>query len=70
MWAATTDSPEQLGDAYRDLAEVHRLSGSTDDARKAFEQALAAYERKGLLPMAERTRRDLETLQAQEAASG
>jgi class 3 adenylate cyclase/tetratricopeptide (TPR) repeat protein len=55
---------EFLGDAHRDLAEVERLTGRADRAVDALERALAAYERKGLVPMAERTRRELADLRA------
>ena len=41
-------------DALIDLAEVLTLAGQ--DARTELEQALALYERKGNLVMAERTR--------------
>jgi tetratricopeptide (TPR) repeat protein len=63
-WADRSKTLEDIGDAYRDLAEVERLGGRLDAAAVALEQALAAYERKGLVPMAERTRRELEELRA------
>jgi tetratricopeptide (TPR) repeat protein len=53
---------ELLGDAYRDLAEVERIVGRTDRAREAFAQALTAYDQKGLIPMVERVRSELEAL--------
>jgi tetratricopeptide (TPR) repeat protein len=62
--AEAPDELEALGDAYRDLAEVERLAGRADGAEEALEQALAAYERKGLVPMAERIRGELATLRA------
>jgi hypothetical protein len=43
---------------------VNRLAGHIDEAGEALERALAAYERKGLVPMAARTRAELETLRA------
>jgi hypothetical protein len=49
-------------DALRDLAEVLALAGR--DARPELEQALALYERKGNLVMAERTRSKLAELTA------
>ena len=61
-WADRSKTLEDIGDAYRDLAEVERLGGRLDAAAVALEQALAAYERKGLVPMAERTRKELEEL--------
>jgi tetratricopeptide (TPR) repeat protein len=57
--AETSGDIEPLGDIYRDLAVVERLGGFSDGATKALEQALAAYEQKGLVPMADRTRGDL-----------
>jgi tetratricopeptide (TPR) repeat protein len=62
--AESIDVPELTGDVYRDLAEVERLGGRPDAAADALEQALAAYERKGLVPMAERTRREIADLRA------
>ena len=61
-WAETTDALEVAADAYLDLAEVERLSGRPDAAAEALGRALAAYERKGLVPMAERARRELAEL--------
>jgi class 3 adenylate cyclase/tetratricopeptide (TPR) repeat protein len=57
--ATTSGDLEPLGDTYRDLAVVERLGGFAEDATKALEQALAAYEQKGLVPMADLTRGDL-----------
>ena len=56
-WAGTR--LEQLGDAYRDLGEVEQITGRADGAQEALEAAIAAYERKGMGPMAERTRGQL-----------
>jgi tetratricopeptide (TPR) repeat protein len=61
-WAES--SPEVLGDAYRDLATVERLLGRPDRAEEALERALAACTRKGLAPMAARTRAELAELRA------
>ncbi|MBA3428626.1 MAG: hypothetical protein H0U07_08660 [Actinobacteria bacterium] len=52
--AAETDMLNANADALLDLAEVLALAGQ--DARAELEQALALYERKGNLVMAERTR--------------
>ena len=51
---ADTDMLNAHGDALLDLAEVLALAGR--DARAELEEALALYERKGNLVMAERTR--------------
>ena len=56
------DGPEPLADAYRDLAEVERVVGQAERAEQALGQALALYERKGLLPMAERVSEELASL--------
>jgi len=53
---------EEAGDSYRDLAEVEGILGHPDRAEAALERALEAYERKGLVPMAERTRVELAAL--------
>jgi tetratricopeptide (TPR) repeat protein len=51
-----TDLLNSIADAYADLGEVLSLAGRGDEAATAREQALARYERKGNLVMAERTR--------------
>jgi tetratricopeptide (TPR) repeat protein len=60
--AAETDMLKAHADALVDLAEVLTLAGR--DARAELEQALALYERKGNLVMAERTRSRLAELAA------
>jgi tetratricopeptide (TPR) repeat protein len=60
--AAETDMLNAHADALLDLAEVLALVGQ--DARAELEQALALYERKGNLVMAERTRSKLAELTA------
>ena len=47
---------------YADLGDVLSRAGRNDDAVRALEQALARYERKGNLVMAERTRTRLSEL--------
>jgi tetratricopeptide (TPR) repeat protein len=59
-FAAESDFLDAHGDALRDLAEVHRLSGSTDDARAALAQALQLYEQKGNVVSAGKARALLE----------
>jgi tetratricopeptide (TPR) repeat protein len=62
---AETDLLNWQGDANADLAEVLLLSGTTDAAAAALEQALDRYERKGNLVMARRTRDRLTAAAAQ-----
>jgi class 3 adenylate cyclase/tetratricopeptide (TPR) repeat protein len=57
-----TDLLDAQGDAYADLAEVLALAGRAKEAAEALEQALARYERKGNIVMAERTRERLQEL--------
>jgi tetratricopeptide (TPR) repeat protein len=61
-FAEQTDMLNAHGDALIDLAEVLGLAGR--DAQAELEQALALYERKGNLVMAERTRSKLAELTA------
>jgi tetratricopeptide (TPR) repeat protein len=65
-WAKKTNELEPLGDAYRDMAEIMRMAGRNDQAEEVLERALAAYQQKGLVPMANRTRTDLAALRASE----
>ena len=53
---AETDLLNDVADAYADLGEVLALAGREDEAAAAFAEALARYERKENLVMAERTR--------------
>jgi tetratricopeptide (TPR) repeat protein len=57
-----TQSPNEQAQAYYDLAEVLRLAGRPDGAADALRAALARYERKENLPMAESTRQRLREL--------
>jgi tetratricopeptide (TPR) repeat protein len=59
-----TDLLNDVADAYADLGEVLALAGRADEAAAAFAEALARYERKENLVMAERTRARLAPLQA------
>jgi class 3 adenylate cyclase/tetratricopeptide (TPR) repeat protein len=61
-WAGTR--PEEVGNAYANLAEIWRLSGDSDRAAEALERALVLYEQKGIMPMAERMRGQLEELRS------
>jgi tetratricopeptide (TPR) repeat protein len=58
-WAGRMDGLEPLADAYWDLAEIEHVVGHDETAGQALEHALALYERKGLVPMAERARQGL-----------
>ena len=55
-WARRTDSLHVLGDTLFARAEVFQLLGRSDEARPVLEEALAVYERKGIVPSIERTR--------------
>lgn len=56
--------PEEVGNAYANLAEIWRLGGDLDRAAEALERAIAMYEQKGIVPMAERMRSQLEELRS------
>jgi class 3 adenylate cyclase len=58
-----TDSPRVQGDAYYDLAEVLQAAGRREEAATAWHEALERYERKGIIPLARRTRERLSALQ-------
>jgi class 3 adenylate cyclase len=62
--AMTTDSPVMQGDTLFDLGEVLTAAGHKEKAGSAFRGALDAYERKGIVPLARRTRERLTALQA------
>ena len=62
--AQTTDSPWYQGEALTDLAQVLEAAGRLDQATAAHRQALELYERKGIIPLARRTRERLAALQA------
>jgi tetratricopeptide (TPR) repeat protein len=57
--AEQTDFLSGHGDALVNLAEVLELVGRAEEQIRALEQALALYERKGNLTMADRARRSL-----------
>ncbi len=54
--ARRTDNLYLLGDSLSDRAEVLLLLGRLDEMRPVLEEALAVYERKGIIPSIERTR--------------
>ena len=55
-WARRTDGLPFLADTLFTRAEVLRLLGRHDEARPVLEEALAVYERKGIVPSIRRTR--------------
>jgi tetratricopeptide (TPR) repeat protein len=57
-----TDFLDAQGDAYADLAQVLAMTGRSGDAAAALEQALARYERKENVVVAERVRARLAEL--------
>jgi class 3 adenylate cyclase len=63
-WFLRTDSLLRQGDAYSDLGEVLEAAGRREEASAAWQEALDRYERKGIIPLARRTRERLSTLQA------
>ena len=65
-----TDFLDEQARAYGDLAEVLLLAGKPDQAAAALEQALARYERKENVVMAERVRAQLAELRPSETAAG
>jgi class 3 adenylate cyclase/tetratricopeptide (TPR) repeat protein len=62
-----TDSPWWKGDALYDLGEVLAAAGQHQAAATAFQEALALYERKQIVPLARRTRERLAALQPLQA---
>jgi ATP/maltotriose-dependent transcriptional regulator MalT len=54
-WVRRSDGLPPLGDCLVGRAEVLRQLGHPDDARVVLEEALAVYERKGIVPSIERT---------------
>jgi tetratricopeptide (TPR) repeat protein len=61
--AQTTDSPWYQGEALTDLAHVLEAAGRLGEATAAHREALDLYERKGIRPLAHRTRERLAALQ-------
>jgi tetratricopeptide (TPR) repeat protein len=62
-WSARSDTPRLQADAYCDLAEVLEAAGRRDEAIEAWHEALERYERKGIVPLARRTRERLAALE-------
>jgi class 3 adenylate cyclase/tetratricopeptide (TPR) repeat protein len=60
---AKTDAAILQGDALYDLGEVLEAAGRRDEAAATFQDALAVYQRKGIIPFARRTRERLFALQ-------
>jgi tetratricopeptide (TPR) repeat protein len=57
--AERTDDLSLRGGVLADLATLHELSGRPEEAKVALEQALALFEHKGNVVMAERVRQRL-----------
>ena len=55
-WIHRSDQMHGTGDCLSDRAEILLLLGRADEARAALEEALAVYERKGIVPSIDRTR--------------
>lgn len=51
--------PSMAGDAWRVLAAVHEKRGESENARLAYAEALAAYERAGAAAQAQEVRQAL-----------
>jgi class 3 adenylate cyclase/tetratricopeptide (TPR) repeat protein len=62
-WWSRTDSPLRTGEAYGDLAQILEAAGRRDEAIAAWRSALDCYERKEVLPSAERARERLAALE-------
>jgi class 3 adenylate cyclase/tetratricopeptide (TPR) repeat protein len=62
-YSQQTGSPRFQGDTYYDLAEVLQAAGRREEAAAAWQEALDRYERKGIIPLARRTRERLSALQ-------
>jgi class 3 adenylate cyclase/tetratricopeptide (TPR) repeat protein len=63
----TTDSTARHGNAVFDLGVVLESAGQVGEAAAAYRQALELYERKGVVPLARRTRERLAQLRPAEA---
>ena len=65
-----TDVLNMQGEAYADLAEVLAVADRPNDSAEALEQALARYERKENVVMAERTRARLVEVRRSKTGAG
>lgn len=65
-----TEMLDAQADTYADLGEVLSLAGRHQEAAQTLEQALARYQRKQNLVMAERTQARLETLREEARGRG
>jgi tetratricopeptide (TPR) repeat protein len=67
--ARRSDGLPPLGDCLLGRGEVLHLLGRLDEARVVLEEALAVYERKGIVPSIERTRTLLAALSPSDASA-
>ncbi len=58
----TTDAAWSQADTLYDLGEVLAAAGCSEAAAASFQEALVVYDRKGMIPLARRTRERLATL--------
>jgi tetratricopeptide (TPR) repeat protein len=61
--AADTDLLQLLGDGYCDLAQVLEAADRREEAIAAWREALDRYERKQIIPLAQRVRERLAQLE-------
>jgi class 3 adenylate cyclase/tetratricopeptide (TPR) repeat protein len=62
-WILRANYPGHRADCLFDRGEVMRMIGRPEEARVAYEEALAVYERKGIVPYVERTKQALKELE-------
>jgi hypothetical protein len=65
-FASRSDSPALRGDALGDLGEVLAAAGRRDEAIATLREAVECYERKEIIPLAERARQRLRELEGRE----
>jgi class 3 adenylate cyclase/tetratricopeptide (TPR) repeat protein len=63
-WSQRSDSSHRQGDSFRVLAEVLEAAGRREESAAAWQEALALYEQKGIVPLARRVRERLAELES------